>query len=702
MVGKQQLVTTTTSGDVGAATIASILSRGKLKCGVGLDSPIFGMPINPQNINAGIGPGMDTDVCRAVAGAIFGAPELGSIDDRIEFVRLTWADRPLRLLDGTVDVVMRQMTYTVGRDINWNITFTTPYFYDGQGLLLRAGDFVSTTSELNVPGKRVCAPRATTSGQNAIAAMPLASHIEVENDQEGVDLLRSGMCDAYTMDKSVLAGYVSEDLVIAGQTFSREPLCAGTKDATTVDEAEFSSLVAWVVYGLMLAERNGITQLSVVTSGNFSSLNAEARRLLAIDGFNTTGFSVRPDFMADALAVVGNLGEIYARSAERFIPRANSENELWTRASGLWYPKQWSGAVRPSNYSFTATPDTLATVRARGQLRCGVRGTSFLFSLDTDGIWTGFDVDFCRAIAAVVFNDSTPDDKINFVALQDAERFIALASGRVDVLIRQVTETVGRDVALGTQAVTIFFDGQGFIVPDRSNITAASQLDVPGGKYCVLPDTTSQVNAVNYFKHAVGVAVPDRSARTIQDAFNTGKCSSFTSDKSILVESKAYGGVILPDTISREPLGPLTRDADPQWTSLVTWVVHTLLLAEAYGITAANVETFQSTMAEPLRVLGLVSTEGLPYPARNNVAMIKAVGNYGEIYARSIQAYIPRAGTDNALWLQGGLMYPYVFNGALLPVDRSPPPPPDSAANGAYAWSLSLLLVAGLLGLALL
>jgi general L-amino acid transport system substrate-binding protein len=311
----------------------------------------------------------------------------------------------------------------------------------------------------------------------------------------------------------------------------------------------------------------------------------------------------------------------------------------------------------------------LKAVQARGKLICGVNATVPGFGfLNESGEFVGFDIDFCHAIAAAIFGDASA---VEFRPLTAAERFTALQTNEVDVLIRNTTWTFTRDVELGTDfGPTTFYDGQGMMVRKDSGFTSLN--DMGGATVCVLSGTTTELNLADAFSRRNLTYTPlvfDTSDATAS-AYDQGRCDGLTSDKSQLAGlrtglAKPDDHVILPDTMSKEPLGPVWAQGDQQWGDLVRWVVNGLFIAEEKGITSANVaETAAGTPDDPevSRLLGIEGNFGelLGLAPDFMVKVIQAVGNYGEIYDRNLGpsgTNIPRAGSLNALWTDGGLIY---------------------------------------------
>ena len=310
---------------------------------------------------------------------------------------------------------------------------------------------------------------------------------------------------------------------------------------------------------------------------------------------------------------------------------------------------------------------TLEAVKARGELNCGSSTGLTGFGMpDANGVWQGFDVDLCRAIAAAVLGDAT---KVKFVPLTGETRFTALAAGEVDLLSRNSTWTFSRDTELAFDFVAVnYYDGQGFMVKKELGVSSAKELD--GATVCVQTGTTTELNLADFFKQNnisyQPVTVADDSEA--QRQYVAGACDAYTTDASGLAASRATlpdaeNHIILPEIISKEPLGPVVRHGDSNWGDIVRWTYYALLIAEEKGITKANVGEFANTTAdeEAKRLLGVSGDMGVKIGLDNAAFKnaIAAVGNYGEVFAANIGegTAINLARGLNALWTQGGLQY---------------------------------------------
>jgi general L-amino acid transport system substrate-binding protein len=310
---------------------------------------------------------------------------------------------------------------------------------------------------------------------------------------------------------------------------------------------------------------------------------------------------------------------------------------------------------------------TFDAVKARGHLICAVNtGVAGFSAPDSRGEFRGLDADFCRAIAAAMFGDAT---KVRFVGTTHQTRFVALQSGEVDVLARNVTQTLTRDTALGFNMAGVnFYDGQGFMVPRRLNVSAAKQLD--GATVCVVAGSTTELNLADYARRE-SIRVNPVVMATFEEmvpAYNAGRCDALTTDASQLAALRVTAvanpdqHVILPERVSKEPLGPFVRQGDEQWFDLVKWTLIAMIEAEELGITQANVEEMLKSPDPTIqRVLGVVPGYGraLGVDERWVFNIVRQIGNYGEVFERNLGKGSPirlERGL-NDLWTRGGLMY---------------------------------------------
>jgi general L-amino acid transport system substrate-binding protein len=306
----------------------------------------------------------------------------------------------------------------------------------------------------------------------------------------------------------------------------------------------------------------------------------------------------------------------------------------------------------------------LDAVRARRQLVCGVGGNVAGFALpDSQGVMRGLDADGCRALAAAVLGDAS---RVKFVPTTTENRFTALQSGEVDVLIRETTWTLGREASLGLEFGAVnFYDAAGFLVPKSANVASARQLD--GATICVQPGTSTELAIADYFRlnNMQFTPVEIQDLQALRGAFLSGRCDAYSTDRSALATFQASQGaaakefVLLPESISKEPLGPMVRKGDDKWFDIVRWTAFAAIAAEEAGVSSRNVDSFTSTADSHIRrLLGIEGELGRALGLDNRWAynVIKQVGNYGEMWQRDMAPLgVPRGLND--LWYKGGLMY---------------------------------------------
>ncbi len=313
-----------------------------------------------------------------------------------------------------------------------------------------------------------------------------------------------------------------------------------------------------------------------------------------------------------------------------------------------------------------ASAGTLQDVKAKGFVQCGVsQGLPGFSNPDDKGNWTGIDVDLCRAVAAAVFGDA---NKVKFTPLSAKERFTALQSGEIDLLSRNTTWTATRDTALGLNFAGVnYYDGQGFMVRKSLGVTSAMQLN--GAAVCTNTGTTTELNVADFFRsHKMQYeVVAFEKADEVVKAYDEGRCDVYTTDRSGLAAQRLKlknpdEHIVLPEIISKEPLGPVVRQGDDQWFDLVKWTLFAMVNAEELGVTSKNVDEMKKSNNPAIkRLLGVEGNFGENLGVSNNWAynIIKQVGNYGESYDRNVGPKTPLglARGLNALWNKGGIMY---------------------------------------------
>ncbi len=313
-----------------------------------------------------------------------------------------------------------------------------------------------------------------------------------------------------------------------------------------------------------------------------------------------------------------------------------------------------------------ATAGTLDDVKAKGFIQCGVTTGLAGFAAPNDkGVWEGFDVDFCRAMSAAIFGDA---NKVKYTPTTAKERFTALQSGEIDVLARNTTWTLSRDVNLGFEFIGVnYYDGQGFMVKKSLGVKSAKELD--GARVCIQSGTTTELNLADYFA-AQGMkfdSVVFDTADEVREAYVKDTCDVYTTDQSGLYAQRSViadpeNHVVLPEIISKEPLGPLVRHGDNAWGDLARWTLNALIIAEELGITQANVGDMKgSKNPEIARLLGASGDLGAQLGVSADWAAnaIAGVGNYGEVFEKHLGQSTPLkiARGLNQLWSKGGILY---------------------------------------------
>lgn len=315
-----------------------------------------------------------------------------------------------------------------------------------------------------------------------------------------------------------------------------------------------------------------------------------------------------------------------------------------------------------------ASASTLDDVKAKGFVQCGVsQGLPGFSNPDSSGNWSGLDVDLCRGVAAAVFGDAT---KAKFTPLSAKERFTALQSGEIDILPRNTTWTMSRDTQLGLFfSVVNYYDGQGFMINTKKLSGINSALQLSGASICTNTGTTTELNVADYFranKMEYELVAFEKSDEVVA-AYDAGRCDVYTTDQSGLYAQRLKltnpaDHAILPEIISKEPLGPAVRQGDDQWANIVKWTHFAMVNAEELGVTSANVDEMKkSDKPDIRRLLGVEGDFGKGLGLDNAWAynIIKEVGNYGEVFDRNVGPSTPLAIARglNALWTKGGLQY---------------------------------------------
>ena len=634
-----------------------VRQRGYLICASNNALPGFGAPDgNGNNV------GFDIDLCRAVAAAVLGD------HNAVVFRPTTAAERGPTMQSGEVDIMSRNTTWTSSRDAYWG-NFAQTMFYDGQGFMVLKDSGGSSSMELQ--DASVCVQQGTTtelnlqdfSNQNNlnIAVLIFPDNITTR------DAYQNGECDALTTDRSGLADIRAsfpnpDDHVILPGTISEEPL----GPLVPHGDEQWYDIVKTVMAILIYAEAYGITSGTVPTS---ATGHMEMDSLFGLDvSFGQEGMGLKDTVAQDVIRAVGNYGEIYNRHlTPQGLIREGSRNALWSAAPCTDCPKGGQIYAAPLRGGSWRTPGVrvadgasvtrLDRVKQRGRLICASNNALPGFgALDGNGNNVGFDIDLCRAVAAAVLGDP---DAVEFRPTTAAERGVTMHRGEVDIVSRNTTWTSSRDVAWGNFAQTMFYGGSGFMVRKDSSIS--DLIDLGDSTVCVQQGTTTELNLEDFNDRNnmnIDVVVfPDNI--TTRDVYQGGQCDAITTDRSVLPTIRASfpnpdDHVILPGTISEEPLGPLVPHGDEQWYDIVKTVMAILIYAEAYGITSGTVPTSATGHMEMDSLFGLdvsFGQEGMGLKDTVAQDVIRAVGNYGEIYNRHLTPQgLIRDGSRNALW----------------------------------------------------
>jgi general L-amino acid transport system substrate-binding protein len=309
---------------------------------------------------------------------------------------------------------------------------------------------------------------------------------------------------------------------------------------------------------------------------------------------------------------------------------------------------------------------TLDAVKAKGFVQCGVTtGLPGFSGADDKGVWSGIDVDMCRGVAAAIFGDAS---KVKYTPLTAKERFTALQSGEIDMLARNTTWTLTRDTSLGLNFTGVnYYDGQGFLVAKELGVKSATEMD--GASFCIQAGTTTELNLADYFRANKMSYTPitfDTSDQTAK-AFEAGRCDALTSDQSQLYALRITlkdpdMAMVLPEVISKEPLGPVVRQGDDEWFNIVKWTLFAMLNAEELGVTSENAESMKESKDPNIRrLLGVSGVKGewMGLPDDWSYNVIKLVGNYSEVFERNVGKDSPLQISRglNALWKDGGIQY---------------------------------------------
>ena len=635
----------------GSKTIDQIIERGMLRCGV------RAVPLFAEIDGTGVPQGLDVDLCRAVAAALFGRE---SYEEHLELYFLRPQEDRFAVLtnkngsdddEPRIDLLAAIATHTMDRDV-WSshggtgLSFSTPYLYDG---LKFAGtpEYVACADQFDSTGAcedlKICVYDRTTTQDYIDDVFPL-DNIEVLTTVDSFfEGFSTGRCNVIAADGLIANGalgsfYEKEDAVLGESQLTREPISLVTRD----DDPRWSDFVNWVIQGLQYADEQDITQ-------------SEAVDTIAPTPFFGDRFE---SMFVDAVASVGNFGEIYDRHILSALgPREGGLNSVNDGSTGLVFSHPF-GALKNMGPS-PMKGSTLETIKTRGHLNCGISRRAGFGELAADTLqWKGFDVDYCKALAAAIFDGSV--DHIVYHVLPATGRFEAQDMGDVDVLSRITTYTLERDVFEPTTmqgfmfSQPVFYDGLSFGgVP--TFVECADNLRTDDGcadlRICVNDGTTTVIRTSELFPSTNIVVKP--TGEEALAGLVTGECNAIAGGSHDLarasVESVGYSGeyAIGSNRFSKEPLALVTRQDDAQWSDFVYWTVASTFYAEEMNITSTNSEEMPTT-----NLFGPLYTHMM-------IDAVRAVGNLGDIYSRNVESLVPRGGlnllNENPL---GPQMYP--------------------------------------------
>lgn len=628
-------------------TVRETRRGGRLNCIVNQGLPGFSQPDA-----RGRWTGIDADFCRAMAAALLGSA------DKVKFQPATAKTRFTMLMSQEGDVLSRNTTWTFNRDVTLGLSFVGANYYDGQGFMVRKALAVRSAKELD--GAAACIQPGTTTELNLADYFRAngMSYTPVSADTYS-DLRKAyfgGRCDVISMDAMALAAMRSQsgkpdDHVILPEIISREPLSPSVRHG----DQDFAFLAKWVRAAMIKAEELGVTSRNVADKAR--SGNAAVKRLLS------------PKWVRAVIEQVGNYGEVFDRNLGRgsSLGIARGLNTPWTKG-GILYAPSFAGAELPSASRANSGGNVLSRVKSRGQLRCGtvIPRTGQASQARRSPAYR-FDEAICKAVAVAVLGRSSMRMQ-PFGSTREAIEH--LQSGKIDLIAGSVEQSMLLESrARVAFPVATVFDGIGIMV--RRGLNVASAKGLSGASICLHPGSRTAQSLEDYFA-ADGMTFKAMEASSLSDAmrrYGRASCDAIAADALHLAQFRSSTAspaehVILPERLSLQTKGPVATMGDDGWLDIVRWVVNALITAEQFGITAANAEDMKQSSYNPevKRLLGagrdLVGKElGLRKDAM--LRAVKLVGNYGEIYDKSLGP-ASAGGLErgpNALWTRGGLLY---------------------------------------------
>ncbi|MBD2039834.1 DUF4347 domain-containing protein [Microcoleus sp. FACHB-672] len=639
-----------------------IIKRGQIK--VSTNSP---------------GANFDSEFARTLAAALFGDA------NKVEQIETPFTEAFTQVADGTVDLGYPRATHNLGGDATLNIDFSPLYFYDHQGVIVRKNSGIENV--LGLKGRTIGVLEGSTS----------LSNLEHELKPQGVEFTSKsfatieeaiaaydrGEIDAFSIDSALIIENLSQlsnpdNHRLLDVEFSKEPIALALPE----NDSQWADVVRWVNYVPVQAEEFGINSqnidelIAANTDENLNNDSSESiRRFLGIEDELGASLGLPNDFAVNVIKQVGNYGEIY----ERHFSGEDRDRNLLSTDGGLLYSPPFSGKPIEGTLVNNDNRNLLAEVLQRGVLKLGVPGNNPGFAVQqANGEFVGFDVDLGRAIAAGLFGDAT---KIDFQTQSLKDSFANTANGVVDVSAMGITQNLVRDASLGVDfSPTYLYTGQGILVRSNSGINVLPALN--GRRIGVLEGATSLQNIQDSLSEFGATFIPVKFGTNDElfAAYDRGELDAVSTDLTILSAriptlSNPEQHQILDEVISKEPLALITDENQSEWADVVRWVYNALVQAEEYGITSANIEEFitkntddnpandsNSAIRQFLGIEGNIG-EAIGLPKDFAVNVIKAVGNYGEMYERHFNSNVLRR-DNNALADEFGLQYALPFTGA--------------------------------------
>ncbi|MGB3401418.1 MAG: transporter substrate-binding domain-containing protein, partial [Microcoleaceae cyanobacterium] len=627
-----------------------------------------------------LGSAFDLEFARTLAAALFGDAS------KVETVNTSFDEAVSFVADGSVDLAARRSTLTLGRDAALDIDFSPTYFYDYQAIVVRNDSGIDSILDLN--GRTIGVLEGTTALENLYSQLGTEG-IEFTPQQfstaeELIAAYDQGLIDAYSSDRTLILDHLdslpdSANHRLLEVEFSKEPISLALPE----NDSQWADVVRWVNYVPVQAEEFGIDSQNIYslieanTDENENNDSApEIRRFLGLEGNLGEALGLENDFAVQVIQQVGNSAEIHQR---HFPELDRNQNLLWTDG-GLLYSPPFSGSEIDGETIDNDNRNLLAEVLERGAVKLGLAGPAnnpgFAVQQD-DGEYVGFDVDLGRAIAAAIFGDAS---KLEIQTQSFTDSFANTANGVVDVSAMGITHNLVRDASLGIDySPTYLYTGQGILVKMGSGIDMLPSLN--GRRIGVLEGATALQNLQDSVGELGGTFTPVTysSNDELFSAYEAGDIDAVSTDMTILSAriptlSNPEEHQLLDDVLSKEPLALITDENQSEWADIVRWVTHTLVQAEEYGITSENIDQIIANNTDDIadndvssalrQFLGLEGNIGESLGLSNDFAVniIKAVGNYGEIYNRHFDSDLLRRGS-NELAANFGLQSSPPFSG---------------------------------------